>query len=63
MQFTGWYRQTSRDRWRAVCHAPSEDIAWAMLLDHTAAGDKVILPSGENPNTRPSALVPRRRCL
>jgi hypothetical protein len=57
--FTGWYRQTARNRWRPVVHAQSEDEAWAMLLDHVAGGDKLILAAGElDPNDKPSTLTP-----
>jgi hypothetical protein len=61
--FAGWHRQDHRQPWREVCRAGTEDEAWDSLLDHTAGGDKLILPVGENPNTRPSPLVPRRRCI
>jgi hypothetical protein len=59
--FTGWYRQTARQPWRAVVRADSADEAWAQLLDHVAGGDKVILPSGLDPDAKPSSLVPRHQ--
>jgi len=49
--FTGWIRHR-RQPWRPVVQANSEDAALALLLNEPP-GDKILLPTGSDPNCEP----------
>ncbi len=55
--FIGWMRPTRKHPWQAVCGAVDEWACWGRLIAYRHPGDglgveKVVLPAGENPNTR-----------
>jgi hypothetical protein len=47
----GWHRPP-RGRWAVVVTAATQDDAWRQLLALPAAGDKLVLPSGQEPGRR-----------
>ncbi len=55
--FTGWLRPTRKHPWAAVCAHPDQWECWKLLIAVRHPGDglgveKVVLPTGSDPNTR-----------
>lgn len=51
--FTGYYRRGSRDQWKAVVHACTEQRCLDLLLTTIPAGDKCVLADDEGEPPQP----------
>jgi hypothetical protein len=51
--FVGWHRPgRGRKPWKAVARGETEAECFSRLLTAVAGGDKLVLPAGQDPNTR-----------
>jgi hypothetical protein len=48
--FVGWHRHDRLSKWRAVVSGETEDEVYRQLLSMVRGGNKVILPTGQDPN-------------